>query len=512
MPDNWADGYVADINYTSGFYGELLPQFLQFCLTLKGFEAPDCSRPLHYCELGCGHGVTANLMAMAYPDITFDAVDFNPGQIAGARAVAQAAGLDNIRFHERSFRDFLDEPGLPDYDIISLHGIYGWISPANREIVLRFIGKRLRPGGIVYISYNCAVGWSPLAPLRKLIQEQAESSTGGREEQIRQALALAKDMIASDARYFRQVPGTLDRIETMGRDALGYIAHEFLGREWHPYYFTDLARELWDVKLSFAASATLTEHVDPLNLSAEQQSLLDKITDTNRRESLRDFMVGQHFRRDIFVRGPRKLGVARRAQLLSAFRFALIIDPNAFVPELKVVNGMTQLPLQLYGPVVRRMANGPVRLADLMADPGCSGIGAPVLMQILIVLAGSGQASLCLPEQGYDVRQARAAAFNKALFEEPDMTGKLYFASPLLGGGVPTEWLTVTFLGAFERGIDPVDLAWGHLRDNNQRLVHEGRSLRTEAENREELARRLELFLGGERLRLEALGVSTVSN
>ncbi|AUN29285.1 class I SAM-dependent methyltransferase [Niveispirillum cyanobacteriorum] len=510
MLENWADGYIADINYTNNFYGELLPHSLQFCMTLKGFEAPDANQPLRYCELGCGYGVTANMMAMAYPHITFDAVDFNPSQIVAARAAAESAGLQNIRFHERSFQEFLDESDLPEYDIISLHGIHSWVSLENRKHILSFIKKKLRSGGVVYISYNCSVGWLPLAPLRKLIQEHAEASAGGRQEQISQALALTRELIETNAHYFKHVPGAVAQIKAMDQKALGYIVHEFLGQEWHPSYFADMAEELWSVKLSFAASAYLKDHVDQVNLSNEQLSLLNKIKDPNRKESLRDIMVSQGFRRDIFVRGPRKLSVARRAQILSNYRFALTITPDSFVSNLDTLNGKAQLSLELYGPVLQRMAKGPVRLMDLIEDKSCSKFSATSLMQMLVVLVATEQASLCLPDEGYDVRRVRASAINEALFQEPGMGCNLYWASPLLGSGILTDWLNVTILGALERGIDPVDLAWTRLRDNGQRLVHESRSLRTEAENRDELARRVEQFRAGEFQRLTGLGVSTM--
>lgn len=510
MSADWTDGYIADINYTNSFHTELLPNSLLFCLTLKGLEAPDPSQPLRYCELGCGHGLTASMIALAHPDSVVDAVDFNPSQIAGARALAAAASLQNINFYERSFHDFLDEPGLPEYDIISLHGIYSWISQANRETILRFINKRLRPGGIVYISYNCAVGWAPLAPLRKLIQERAARASGTREDQVRAALHLLSEVLSVNANYFSFVPGAGTHAEHLKKNEINYIVHEYLGQEWSPSYFSDLAKELSTVKLSFAGSASFIEHVGTVTLSDEQRAVLDKVSDIAERENLRDFMAGQFFRRDIFVRGPLKLSAGRRGELLSGFRFALLINPKDFISNLTWNNRTIELPLETYGPVLKRMQLGPVRLEDLLADPACVGIGALGLLHILVVLMGSGQATLCLPEPGYALRHARATAFNRALYERTNVNSTVYFASPLLGGGVQCNWLSATFMGALERGIDPVKLAWRRLLDSNQRMAHQDRMLSTEAENVEELSRRLQGFMDVDLPRLKALGVSTL--
>jgi len=55
MPD-WSSGYVLDIPYTSGFYRELAPTYLQFVLHSQSLRAPALGPGATYCELGCGQG------------------------------------------------------------------------------------------------------------------------------------------------------------------------------------------------------------------------------------------------------------------------------------------------------------------------------------------------------------------------------------------------------------------------------------------------------------------------
>lgn len=119
----WASGYVTDVPYTHGFYGELTPGFLAFAALTAGVQAPDPARPLKYCELGCGQGFSANLIAAANPQAEVFAMDFNPTHIHGAYTLAEQAGLTNAHFYEQSFEEFLSEPELPQFDIIVLHGI-----------------------------------------------------------------------------------------------------------------------------------------------------------------------------------------------------------------------------------------------------------------------------------------------------------------------------------------------------------------------------------------------------
>lgn len=39
--------------------------------------------------------------------------------------------------------------GLPQFDFITLHGIYTWVSRENRQHIVDFIARYLKPGGIV---------------------------------------------------------------------------------------------------------------------------------------------------------------------------------------------------------------------------------------------------------------------------------------------------------------------------------------------------------------------------
>src|SRR5690606_9249955 len=143
----------------------------------RGNQITSTHRPA-YCELGCGQGFSTNLLSAANPDIDFYATDFNPAQIAGAQALCEAAGTKNVRFFDDSFAELEARPDLPKFDVIALHGIYSWIAKEHRDTIVRFIDKRLKPGGLVYISYNCLPGWSGPAPLRQLLRMAGNAAPG----------------------------------------------------------------------------------------------------------------------------------------------------------------------------------------------------------------------------------------------------------------------------------------------------------------------------------------------
>src|SRR5688500_18751007 len=110
---SWTSGYVSEVAYTAGFYRELSHAMLELAALGKSTLTTQATAPLAVCELGCGRGVSANVLAAANPHSQFYATDFNPAHIVEARALANAAGSKNVHFFDSSFAEFLDEPSLP---------------------------------------------------------------------------------------------------------------------------------------------------------------------------------------------------------------------------------------------------------------------------------------------------------------------------------------------------------------------------------------------------------------
>ena len=262
---SWTDGYVADIVYTHGFYRELTPNILNFVPLAKG-QRP-LSGPLAYCELGCGQGFSANLLAAANPDIQFHATDFNPTQIANAKALAADAGTPNLHFYDASFEEFLDEPALPaKFDIIALHGIYSWISAQNRRHIVEFIRSKLKPGGLVYVSYNTLPGWAAGMPLRRLLID-AGVGDGPTAQRVETAIGFIEKLKGVNAGFFQQNPSAIGRFDKLKPMSRNYLAHEYFNRDWTTFYFADVAAEMVDAKVTHLGSAHILDFLDWLNLT-----------------------------------------------------------------------------------------------------------------------------------------------------------------------------------------------------------------------------------------------------
>lgn len=492
---SWSGGYVLDIPYTSGFYRELAPTYLDFVLaTTSAIRTPRLDRPFTYCELACGQGLGTALLAAANPHGTFWGLDFNPAQISNASRLAAEAGLTNVHFRDQSFEESVNSPSgtFPKFDFITLHGIYSWISEENRALIVRFLTENLKPGGVVYISYNCLPGWSAAAPLQRLMREHANRNPDRSDLQAAAALAFADELQKGGARFFSTNPSLAPRMEKMPTLNRNYLAHEYLNGHWHPLYHLDVARELDPARLTFACSATITENIPELALPAELQPLGEKIREPAWRETIRDFAANRQFRRDLFLRGINTMPARELMASLADLRIALV---NAdYDREFKLQGPLGEVAGQkaLYEPLLEALAEQPKKIGTLARLPVFAERPFATLLQALQLLL---HAQVILPLY-HDARAKAgdaARAFNRAITARLRV-GETYnfLASGAAGTAIAatyTEQLAYLALAENPR-MDAKSFpafAWPIMQQTNQRLVKEGRTLASEAENLAEL-------------------------
>ena len=426
---DWTSGYVAGIDYTYDFHRQLTPALLGFGAMSQGHRHRLHGKGVAYCELGCGQGFSANLLAAANPQIEFHAMDFSPSQIAGAAELAKEASLPNVHFHECSFAEFDETRNLPEsFDIIALHGVYSWVSLENRKHITDFISRHLKPGGLVYISYNTQPGWSAAAPLRRILASRAEHCHGPLPERIRDAVAFAKQLEAAGAGFFAQNPGAGQRLAHMKEMPANYLAHEYFNRDWTPFFFEDLAFELSQAKLDFLGSVHPMDNVGEICFGPEQKALLDSETDPVRREGLRDILLNEHFRTDIFVKG--KLAFTPRGEIGAWFELplALIRPYSGGVLKFHHRGEDVQLDQKHYAPVLLALTSSPQTVRDLL-DQGVFGdMDWSSIARMLTVLCGSGCIAPCPLLEGLEQRAETCRAFNLAVCKRAEDSDELRYS------------------------------------------------------------------------------------
>lgn len=208
------------------------------------------------CELGFGQGLSATLHAAGSVTQWFG-TDFNPAQAGFAQELAAISGT-NACLYDEAFADFANRHDLPQFDYIGLHGIWSWISDENRAVIVEFIRRKLKVGGVLYISYNTLPGWAAFAPMRHLMTEHAEvigSEGRGIVSRIDDAIEFADKLLATNPLFARANPLVGDRIQKLKEQNRHYLAHEYFNRDWHPMHFATMADWLEPAKVSYACSA-----------------------------------------------------------------------------------------------------------------------------------------------------------------------------------------------------------------------------------------------------------------
>jgi hypothetical protein len=221
------------------------------------------------------------------------------------------------------------------------------VTDENRQALVDIVSRRLKVGGVLYLSYNCLPGWAPAMPLRHLMtlhSDFAGAEAAGMIGKIESALKFAQQVVDSGALYFRANPAVAERLTMISAQNRNYLAHEYFKRDWAVMPFSDVVRWFDRAKLTFVASAHLLENVETANLPAPAQKLLAEIRSPILRQSVRDYFVNQQFRRDIFIKGARTLSGVEQLESLLAMSFVLTADPSE-VP-LKTQNILGEMTLQ----------------------------------------------------------------------------------------------------------------------------------------------------------------------
>lgn len=510
---DWSSGYITQIDYTYGYYHELSPSLLRLACLSAGLAFP-AAHQLTYLELGFGQGLSIGIHAAANEG-EFWGTDFNPTQTAHAQALVSASASSANLLND-SFEELAARTNLPDFDIIALHGIWSWVSEQNRRTIVDIIRRKLKVGGIVYISYNCLPGWAPAMPLRHLMTLHAElaaSDAGGLVAKIDGAVKFARQMVDAGAHYFKVNPAVAERLKLMAKQDRHYLAHEYFNLDWSVMSFKDVARLLEDAKLSFATSAHLLDHFDAINLSEEARKLLIEIKQPILYQSVRDYFVNQQFRCDIFVKGGRRLTPLERTETFYKQTFILVTNPDSIKMKVKTSLGEAQLQEHIYRPIIEVLAEqnfAPKLVADIAASTKLKSLPTVQLAQALLILTGAGCVHPAQEPSGKT--RASCSALNEHFYDRARSSSSISFlASPVTGAGIPVARACQLFLLAMRQGkklpVDQANFVWNLLSGQGQRLSKDDKPLETSEENVSELTRQAKDFGENYLPTLRALGI-----
>lgn len=506
----WNEGYTSEINYTSGYYSELSPTRLRLALLACGVDHSIGENP-EYLELGFGQGLSLNINA-ATSSGNFSGTDFNPGQVANARELASSMDKQ-LTLLENSFEELAQRSDLPQFDIIALHGIWSWISNGSRAAIIELARKSLKPGGAFYISYNVTPGWSPGWPLRILLSEYAKREGAGTIlDKVDDSIKFVERIIGANAAYFVQNPQLAARLEGIKTHDRSYVAHEYFNAHWDPMPFAQVADQLAEAKLSFAASASILDNLPSISIPVAAHEILQSIKDPVMRETTRDYFVNQQFRRDIFVKGPRFMAVYDHGKRVEKERFMLLGDPDQCPEKVTTVIGEAELRADFYKPLVKALAafpEGVASVGELMAVKELNTLTRAQIWEILLVLTGAAFVAPVSKSTTPDDDAAASRSLNMKLIDRADAgAGVDYLAAPRLGAAIAVPRIEQMFIRAIqEKAKDPVATVQETLVAQGQLLIVEGEKINDAERTTKELTRMLDEFKKQKSDLLHRLGV-----
>jgi SAM-dependent methyltransferase len=460
--NDWTAGYVTDLEYTAGFYRDMSPPHLRLCSLLFGVTTTPSEEGFAYCELGCGKGMTSLILAAANPEGRFVAVDFNPSHILNGRALARASGLANIEFIECGFEELVNGrgAGLPEFDFITLHGVYSWVGPDVRAAIVRFIAKFLKPGGLVYVSYNAMPGWATGLPVQRLLLDVAALGWERSDGKMTRAAAVIEKLKNAGAKCFTNNYFVEEVLRLVRLERQRYLVHEYLNEQWQPLYYADVARDLRDAKLTYLGSADLFHNFPAFQLSKAQWEIVDEFKHEEVRETIKDFLAGRKFRSDIYVRGRKPMLRLRHQELLGQVKLALTVPRAQFKMKLAVPAGDAEMSQATYEPIADALAERPHsvhELLDLVKSRSNREVAAG---EIIATLVGSEQALPFTDGAALDGQEI-ADRFNAALLariDEFEPNSRVGLAVTSLGTGIYCTFLeALLYRSLLSRAGDVVD-------------------------------------------------------
>ncbi|HEY4265507.1 MAG TPA: class I SAM-dependent methyltransferase [Micropepsaceae bacterium] len=487
MPD-WSSGYVTDVEYTEASYSAQAPQQLALTAIVNGFEPPDVSRGFSYCELGCGKGLTSLILAAANPDAVFHAVDFNPAHIAHAQSRARAAQLSNIFWHEKSFDELSGKAGddLPMFDFMTMHGVWSWVAPEQQNAILKFMDRHLKPGGLVFVSYNGMPAWNFMAPIQRILREFGGLSALRSDRSIDGAIAMLARL--GEAKIIPpEFEKALKRLtEGPHRRNLTYLAHEYLNDHWQPAYHLDVARAFASAKLAYVGTTDLLRNFTNLTLSDAQRTLLDEIAVPELRDTLKDFCLDHWFHQDVYVRGARRMTEERRDSLLSSLCLALIRPVPTRIEIAGPEETVWRPDAAAYGPFLDALQCRPHSVSELVCLPGVPASYKRKSLEVVGVLAGTGVAA---PYKEPDAATLASCDRLNRLAEaegEVALTQNATIAAASLGLGMPMPAALFDVYLALRRGKKPDAVLFARhfvqrCKDDGGHPIVDGKSYEDEA-------------------------------
>ncbi|MCP9931478.1 methyltransferase regulatory domain-containing protein [Cyanobium sp. AMD-g] len=466
---SWDRGYYSEGSYTSHFYRELAPGWIDFSLLVKGQQPPRSKdgAPFSYLEMGCGMGLSLCLLAATHPEGEFVGIDFLPDHVAHANGLASELGLSNLRVLEADFIN-LQQDGSPlglsaghsgHFHYVTAHGIASWVVEPVQQALLAVAAAALKPGGAFYCSYNTYPGWLGLTAFRQLSELERERHDPCSPELAYRAAATTLAALLGQGKETtalgQMLPKLHDELARLPWHEPNYLTQEYASQGWAPLFVADMHRRCRKHKLRFRASATLPELFDEFLIAGLRPSVLQE-TNPDIRQTLLDLATNKSFRRDLFVYGDVPLTPQRRNAALSELPVRLQetppLDHYRFPTSFGDIAGNDEA----YRSLEAALVEGPLSLAQLQE---ATGLPEQELLPMVALLLHRQRLGLDRGEAAHEASETCRKANNTLLRRIREGEAINHLAAPAIGSAISFSPLEALTLEAQTGGLTPTNAA-----------------------------------------------------
>jgi SAM-dependent methyltransferase len=396
----WNHGYHSSLSYTSAFYRELSPSWLDYAGLLKGHLPPRSTEEdsFVYLDLGCGTGLGLVMLAALYPEGHFYGVDFQPDHVAHAQDLIRRVGLLNVQVIEADFLALASTSSPQSWpeggcDYVVAHGIATWVTEPIQAALLAVAASALRPGGLFYCSYNTYPGWLARSNFQALLALELPTARQGELAQCFQQTAQQLNQLLGDEAqptpFGANHPGLRRDLQAIHYAPIDYLCGEYANDGWAPLYVHQLHARCQVHKLAFLGSATLSEAFPEL-LPSSLRELVIRDPRPGARELLVDLATHKSFRRDLFTRGHVSLTQQEWSERMACVAFRLLLPLQEWLPvpteplHFRASFGDIQGDPVAYGPLIEAIAAVPTSVQTLLNADAQSQSELMVMLSLLL--------------------------------------------------------------------------------------------------------------------------------
>lgn len=384
------EDYIRSVRYPDFFHREQAPVWIATVMAALGYHVPG-RRGTRWCELGCGQGFGATMLAASNPEMEFHGIDVNPDHIGVAQDRARRAGISNVHFHCADLRE--DPLRGMQFEFISCFGVFSWVPEQVRSAIVEFTASRLTDNGVASLHYMADPGGAVLRGFHSIFR-----SLAGREDALEEGFRLLDAMAAAEAGFFQLYPAAKPALERLKAERREYVAHEYLNPDFIPFAFHEVVSRFRQNGLDWCGSANPLENIDSLSVPAAAATALKDVSDPVLREGLKDLARNQTRRNDLFSRPRPSPHPREHLRLLDSFLWGLLPAVPQPSSGLRVQTpiGEVEADQSVIMPVLEILKRGPARFSEMMRASAFSDRPG-LLNQTLQMLLHAGLAHPFLP-------------------------------------------------------------------------------------------------------------------